>query len=148
MKAGLQLDKSGKLRLSETDIQRTASDLLIADGWRLLRTDPVSNKLLGKGFGEIGMADCLFIRYETILARVAPKRGGKLVEIADASAEVLWCEFKSAKGRPTPAQLFWHERERARGALTWIAGTDFEASIEGFTRHYKASGLQRRKLSA
>ncbi|HET9304829.1 MAG TPA: hypothetical protein VFO46_02270 [Candidatus Sulfotelmatobacter sp.] len=57
---------------------------------------------------------------------------------------MLWVEFKSAGRKPTSAQMFWHERERSRGALTWIAGVDFEASIEGFMEHYAKSGLQRR----
>jgi hypothetical protein len=60
-----------------------------------------------------------------------------------AISAVLWIEFKALKGQPSKAQLDWHAKERARGALTWIAGVDFPASVEGFRAHYLASGLAR-----
>jgi len=50
-------------------------------------------------------------------------------------------EFKSAKGKPKKHQIVWHERERARGAWTVIAGLDFPASIKEFRSWYRASGL-------
>ena len=43
-------------------------------------------------------------------------------------------------------QVAWHQRERARGALTLLAGVDFPATIEGFAEWYRASGLMRRAL--
>ncbi len=121
--------------LRELDIAKTCSDLLQHDQWRLLVTDPVSNRQLGKGFGEPGMADRLFMRYG-----VTP------------AAEVLWIEFKrirpghKAPTKPTPLQMQWHTHERALGAMTWIAGVDFEATIEGFIHHYNQSGLARIKF--
>lgn len=36
--------------LTESVIARTCSDFLAADGWRMLITDPVSNRERGKGF--------------------------------------------------------------------------------------------------
>jgi len=83
------------MKISEADIQRTCSELLEWDGWRALRTDPVSDRatvdairraimgvpelnhvrelilkvikrcVRGKGFGELGMPDHLYIRYPT-----------------------------------------------------------------------------------
>src|ERR1035438_8174822 len=47
----------------EALIEAECTKLLEEDGWRALRTDPVSDKAKGKGFGEIGMADHLYIRY-------------------------------------------------------------------------------------
>ena len=119
------------VRLSEAQIERTCTDILELDRWRALKTDPVSRKEWGKGFGEPGMADDQFIRYD----REMPCRG---------QAEVLWVEFKTRHGKVAKRQLAWHQAERARGALTAIAGIDFEATIVGFQAWYLASGLNRR----
>ncbi len=118
------------LKVTEADIERTCSELLEWEGWRALKTDPCSDRKRGKGFGEIGMADCLYIRY---------------MKTSMCLAEVLWIEWKSRHGKPSHIQLDWHARERARGGLTFIAGVDFPASIEGFREWYAQSGLQRRK---
>lgn len=115
-------------------IEAECTKLLEEDGWRALRTDPVSDRSKGKGFGEPGMADHLYIRY-SFPSHPEP--------IWRAVAEVLWIEFKSAKGKPKRHQLDWHQKERARGALTLIAGVDFPASVAGFTDWYAKSGLQR-----
>jgi len=117
---------------SEDDIQDECVKLMQEDGWRALRTDPVSDKSRGKGFGEIGMADYLFMR---------PMSGncGHL-----GACEMLWVEFKARNGKPSKAQLDWHNKERARGFRTWIASVDFPASVEGFKTHYEMSGLMRR----
>jgi hypothetical protein len=123
-------------KLRESDIERTISDYLACDGWRKLKTDPVSRREWGKGFGEKGMGDALFIRYE---------HPALFVDLKPGQAQVLWCEFKAPGGRLSAAQKLWHQVERSRGALTWIAGQDFPASIEGFIEFYEKSGLQRRK---
>lgn len=128
------------LTLKESDIARTCSDLLIADGWRMLITDPVSDKARGKGFGELGMADRLYIRYG--------QRANRGVVQGEEDV-VMWIEWKRiVKGRATKAtthQREWHRAERARGAFTLIAGEDFPADIDGFIAWYKASGLQRQR---
>jgi len=134
------------MELLERDIARTASDLLIADGWRMLITDPVSNRALGKGFGEIGMADRLYIRYS--FDRRPPDGQWNETLLRAVAVEVLWIEWKRTvhgkATKPTLAQTAWHTLERKRGALTLIAGEDFEASIEGFQDWYKSSGLMRK----
>lgn len=135
------------MKLSERDIERTISDYLALDGWRALKTDPVSRREWGKGFGERGMADVLMIRYEAfrwIDLKIAPPLIGYFEQ--HAGAQVLWIEHKRRGKKAAQHQLDWHAAERARGALTLIAGEDFEASIEGFERWYIASGLQRRKI--
>ena len=129
--------------LKEADISRTCTDLLAADGWRAVRTDPVADRRRGKGFGELGMADCLYIRYSPYSGQLYT---GRLDRV---QAQVLWIEWKrlDAKGRATkakPHQLAWHEAERARGAFTLIAGIDFQATIEGFAAWYELSGLKRK----
>ena len=125
-------------RLREIDIQRQITDWLALDGWRGLRTDPCSDKARGKGFGELGMADYLYIRYSepptpTLLLR--------------SHAQVLWVEHKRPGGEPTPHQWTWHRAERARGALTAIAGRgcDFDGSLDDFIRWYRFVGLVRRR---
>jgi hypothetical protein len=114
-------------KLTESMIQETCSEMLELDGWRRLRTDPVSDRARGKGFGEPGMADDLFIRY-----------------IWAAMAEVMWIEWKSAKGITKRHQAIWHVAESARGATVVVAGEDFPKSIEGFQDWYKSSGLNRK----
>lgn len=117
-------------------IERDCTNLLEQDGWRSLRTDPVSDRGRGKGFGEPGMADHLYIRYSP---------HGSLA-IHREKTETLWVEFKSADGKLRKNQGPWHEIERARGALTWIAGVDFPASVAGFVEHYRKSGLNRGRV--
>jgi hypothetical protein len=110
----------------ESLIEAECCKLLEEDGWRILKTDPVSDRGRGKGFGEAGMADSLAIRY------------GR-----QPAAEILWIEWKAPGGRVKKHQTSWHARERARGAMTAIAGVDFPASVQGFKAWYAASGLQR-----
>jgi hypothetical protein len=135
------------ISVSEALIEKACTDILIIDDWRALRTDPVSRREWGKGFGEKGMADHLYIRYEWSLgAREAKNNGWERW-----NAHVLWIEFKKLdkRGKPTaaaPHQRLWQAAERARGALVLQAGIDFPATIEGFREWYKTSGLMRRKI--
>lgn len=138
---------SARLILKEADIAKTCTDLLSADGWRAVRTDPVADRRRGKGFGELGMADYLYIRYE-------PGAGTSEADLAvpdilSVGAEVMWVEWKriDRRGKTTavrPHQLDWHRAERARGAYTLIAGVDFPATIDGFIAWYRTSGLARK----
>ena len=117
----------------ESEVEAGITALLREDGWRALKTDPVSDKGRGKGFGEFGMADYLYIRY------VYP-----LHSMRRWSAEVLWVEHKRPHGsRIAQNQLDWHKIERDRGALTLIAGVDFEPTVSGFRDWYSKSGLRR-----
>jgi hypothetical protein len=117
----------------EAEIQAACVAILEADGWRHLRTDPVSDRKRGKGFGELGMADSMFIRYQS------PPLG----PLGATWCQVLWIEWKRGLEHATPHQVAWHQKERARGALTWIANEDFPATVEEFRAHYRASGLCR-----
>lgn len=114
----------------EALIEAECTRLLEQDGWRALRTDPVSDRGRGKGFGELGMADHWF-------GRPLPSAGPYAVEM-------LWCEFKAGKKQAEKHQRDWHNKERARGFKTWIANEDFPATAEGFQCHYAKSGLMRR----
>lgn len=109
-----------------------------------------------KGVGEVGMADDLFIRYWSGYRKDAVRDIGGIPDLL-TEAQVLWIEWKRLMpskrgktwGRATQAaihQKAWHALERSRGALTWIGGEDFPASIEGFREHYKKSGLMRRNI--
>lgn len=152
--------------ISEADIQLACGEYLQLDGWRMLRTDPVSDMAIaqvirkrladvalpshirslvleiidrsirGKGFGELGMADCLFMRWDR-----DPPWTGQGSTWFRAHAEVMWIEFKRKDGKAQPHQKTWHAAERARGALTLIAGEDFPATIEGFIDWYEKSDL-------
>ena len=139
MPKALQIDKQGKLKVSEADIERTCTEWLALDGWRCLKTNPCSDRARGKGFGELGMADCLYIRYvrdswNPSFRAEAPLCG------------VMWIEWKRRGSKAKAHQTAWHVAERARGALVLVAGKDFPASIEDFQAWYRASGLMRKAL--
>ncbi len=128
---------------SERHIQATCDDFLALDGWRKIVTDPPHMR--GLGVTERGIADGLYIRYEwnTLKSGVAPL---PLSEDHHPSAQVLWIEWKKKGGKAQQHQKDWHMAERARGALVWVSGEDFTATIEAFQQHYRESGLMRRKI--
>lgn len=124
-------------KLSEADLQAFGTQLLELDGWRSLRTDPVSDRFRGKGFGEVGMADMLYIRY----ANNDPYQSHRW-------AEVLWIEYKRGGRGPKALKREQHQREWQsleikRGALVWCAGLDFETTTKGFQEKYVRSVLNR-----
>jgi hypothetical protein len=135
---------SNPLALTEKHLQDACSRVLELDGWRRLKTDPVSRREWGKGFGELGMADDLYIR---CLYRPTDRYIGR------ALCQVMWIEWKKVDPRSNSAkatkaaqhQKDWHLLERKRGALTLIAGEDFPATFEGFLAWYRTSGLMRRQ---
>jgi hypothetical protein len=114
----------------EAVIEGECCQLLHEDGWRTLKTDPVRDRSRGKGFGEVGMADTLALRYRK----------------QSVLCEVLWLEWKAGGGKVKKHQLEWHAMERARGAVTVTAGIDFPASVAGFRDWYLASGLVRSRI--
>lgn len=124
--------------VSEAVIEAECTKILECDDWRALRTDPVSDRSKGKGFGEVGMADHLYIRY------APPVAEGDYHPCAGVRVDLIWIEFKRPGEKPKKHQTAWHAKERARGALTLIAGEDFPATVEGFRKWYAASGLARR----
>ncbi len=123
-------------------IEAECTKILEEDGWRSLRTDPVSDRGRGKGFGELGMADHWYCRYGA-WQRLFPDSVNLDKPYATTAAQLMWIEFKSAQGKPAKHQIDWHTKERARGALTLIAGVDFPASVAGFVEWYQNSGLKR-----
>lgn len=125
--------------LSEAQIQATCTDWLALDGWRCVRTD--MPHLRGLGVSEPGMADSLYIRYRYSGQNVINNWPSHVL------SEVMFIEWKKKGGKAAQHQQDWHAKERARGALTLIAGEDFPASIEGFAEWYAKSGLQRKKMS-
>lgn len=134
------------LFLREKQIQKTVCDLLRAEGWRVFEFEQQFSEKKRSTVGEKGMPDVLGIRYSAAQLRDFMT---DLPWKSRGSAEVLWIEMKriDKRGRTTKAradQKLWHEAERARGALVWVAGEDFPATIDGFIAHYKASGLARR----
>jgi hypothetical protein len=85
------------------------------------------------------MPDRLFIRYQHA-ARSTSNENARVL------AEVLWVEFKRPRGGLlSKAQLDWANKERARGALVWLATEDFLETLNGFREHYAFSGLMRRE---
>ncbi len=121
--------------LSERHIENTSSEWLALDGWRCIKTD--LPHLRGLGVQEKGMADRLYIRYGYIAS--CEER-----ETCEHVAEVLFIEWKRKGGNAKQHQLDWIAQERARGALVWLCGVDFPASIEEFQEFYRKSGLLRR----
>jgi len=135
------MPRDSKPQPKERVIQETCSDFLALDNWRRIRTD--LPHLRGMGVQEKGMADDLYIRY------MGPPRkplahDTRVNALHLSAAEVMFIEWKRRTGKVMAQQHAWHATERAKGALTLIAGIDFTASIEGFMDWYYASGLSRR----
>lgn len=161
----IELKPEKSPRILESHMQQTVVEFLQLDGWRAFRTDPVSDGatvakirqailgcpalnhvrelifslikrcVRGKGFGEVGMPDYLFIRYldPADFEENEKKRW----------AEVLWIEFKRPGQKPKPDQNLWHATETARGALVMVVD-----DIDTFKDWYIASGLNRRIAKA
>ncbi len=128
-----------RLKVSEADIEKAVDDLLQYDGWRSFKMEQNFSEKKRRTFGEAGMPDRLYIRYMPRIRHWTPTE-----EEYGPEAEVIWIEHKRHKGIASASQKLWHAAERKRGALTLIAGQDFEASIEGFISWYKSSGLMRK----
>lgn len=88
----------------EKHLQEACARILELDGWRRLRTDPVSRRDWGKGFGEPGMADDLFLRYCDADSYGSPHD-------PHVMAEVLWVEWKRL--RPSKRGTIWQRETRA-----------------------------------
>lgn len=131
------MTRKPRLDPKERDIQATCEDLLQLDRWRILRMEQNFSERKIKTVGEVGMPDCLAIRYPQV---------GQGTYGALGWAGVIWIEWKRLKGKPSTQQRLWHAAERQRGALVILAGEDFEASVDGFLEWYRRSGLMRRSF--
>ena len=125
------------LPIAESHIEQTVTELLEWDDWRAIRTDPVSDRRRGKGFGEIGMPDHLYIRY--LHGDRIEFPGHSTAVLKAPASEALWIEFKRKGKSPKPHQLVWHDSERKRGALVLVVD-----DIDKFIAWYAGSGLKRR----
>lgn len=134
-----------KPKLSERQIEKTICDFLEADGWICRKMEQNFSERKQKIVGEAGMPDRQCVRYEAGL--VAGGKHWPHNSAMRADSQTIWLELKTKTGKAAQHQLDWHAKERARGALTLIAGRDFEASIEGFMCHYQRSGLMRRAIN-
>jgi hypothetical protein len=123
--------------LLEKHIQQACEDILLLDGWRIFRLEQNWSEKKCKRVGEAGAPDCMAVRYLEHYQQGLPK----------ALSEILFIEWKRPKGIIRAAQNEWHRYERKLGAVTWIAGEEFDATYEGFKAHYEASGLCRRRLT-
>lgn len=120
------------LNLLEKDVQKACEDILQWDGWRLFRLERNWSPKKKKAVGETGAPDTMAVRY---------------LDGGYARSQVVHIEWKRVKGgRLSPEQWDWHRKERARGALTWIAGETFEPNYESFKEFYEACGLCNRRM--
>ena len=122
----------------EADIERTITEWLALDGWIGLKTSPVSNRARGAGFGEVGMADYQYRRFQDLPGTLP----GTIPWLAQC--ELFWIEFKRPKGVHGRHQIAWQDREDARGALVLALGRDVAPTIEAVQEWYRGSGLMRR----
>ena len=125
---------------SEADIERTITEWLALDGWIGLKTNPVSNRARGAGFGEVGMADYQYRRFQDVPGTLPS------TILWRAQCELFWIEFKQPKGVHGRHQIAWQDREKARGALVLALGQDVAPTIEAVQDWYRRSGLMRRKI--
>lgn len=122
-------------QLLELDIERRCSAFLAGDRWRCFKMNGCydyewldTENTLCKTPRDIGIADCLYIRYDPVFV---------------GRSETLFIEWKKEGGRLRKGQGEWHVGERHRGALTLIAGEDFPPTVPGFVAWYRVSGLMR-----
>lgn len=125
--------------ITEAHVQKSVTDLLVLDGWRAIRTDPVSDRSRGKGFGEVGMPDYLYVRYDDFGWSGSLREGSEIE--TKVLSQAFFIEYKRPGGKLKPHQERWHAAERARGALVLVVD-----SIDDFMRWYAASGLARKVL--
>lgn len=116
-------------KITEAHIVTAVKDFLAADRWRALKMEPISRREYGKGTGEIGMPDYLFLRYLEPGDEKPQKR---------VWSEVLWVEFKAPGKRPSLKQIEWHAYEAMRGALVHVVD-----DVDKFIEWYYDSGLSR-----
>lgn len=128
------------LRL-EADIERDCTNILIQDGWDALKTNPVSRRSRGAGFGTLGMTDHEF-RRPAFTARYTMAHEGPTIAI-HALCELLFVEWKSEDGENARHQIEWQDNMRRKGFLVIAAKRDFPATVEGFCNWYENSGLKR-----
>jgi hypothetical protein len=128
-----------KLKISETDVQQAVVLMLELDGWRSLRTDPVSNRARATGFGEVGMPDYLFIRYKDLGLEISLE--GCSTDSLTSLAQVLWVEFKAPGKKLKPHQIRWVLDEARLGALVMTCD-----EVDEFREWYKTSGLMRHQI--
>lgn len=131
-------------KLTERHIQETCSAYLALDGWRRIRTD--IPHLRGLGVSEKGMADDQYVRYRGLPCDEHSQSQALKLICSPSKTETMWIEWKRKGGKAGEHQAKWHAAERARGALTLIAGEDFPSTIEGFCQWYVESGLQRKRI--
>jgi hypothetical protein len=129
-----------KLKISETDVQQAVVLMLELDGWRAIRTDPVSDRSRGKGFGEVGMPDYLFVRYEFAHYCINALPPGCLIAKGNW-AQVLWIEFKAPGKKQADHQILWALKEKDRGAPVLTV-----SSVGDFREWYATSGLMRHQI--
>lgn len=121
----------------ERELLASIDNIMGWEGWRIWKLETVRDKERGRGFGEPGMADRLYLR-------PTGKRG------ASFACEALYVEGKRVRSdRPSATkaqahQQLWHAAERASGFRTVILGQDCEATFDGFFRWYGEAGLFRR----
>ena len=133
---------------SEAQIQSACDDLMVLDGWRIIKTD--LPHLRGLGVQEKGMPDRLYIRYEGFLVNLnMAYMRDMFPTVTDLRCltQCLWIEWKKRGGKAAQHQLDWHAMESARGAVVVVAGRDFPASVDGYLGWYNKSGLARRRLT-
>ena len=138
--------------LCEADIQKTITDFLRAEQWRVFEFENEWSERKKKLLGEEGMPDVLAIRYadDNPYQRVPGGYRGDMEDFKPRRwACVLWLECKriDKRGRltkPSQAQKDWKLLEQKRGAMVWTLGEECEPSFEAFRDLYRNSGLQRR----
>lgn len=121
----------------ESSIQEGIVTVLRLDQWLVWETDKTRWHKEGARhpLDDIGAADLFCCRF--------PDPPHSLSPAIRVKAEVLFVECKRLNAQSAPHQKLWHNIMRSRGALVLVLGLDCEASISGFLRFYRQSGLQR-----
>ena len=92
----LTVDRKGRLKISEAQLQKACVELLRAAGWKVRPAPRLGHQQRGGAAYEVPKGE------PDLLAVKAPSR-------------ILWAELKTLDGRVSPEQKSWHAAARKAG---------------------------------
>lgn len=120
----LQLDRHGKLKLSEADVTKQCIDFLRAHGWRCIRLETMPVTGPGGGMtmiGEPGQPDWIVIRSKFCTDWLNRDL-----------ARLIFVEFKAPGKKLMRQQIAWHDQARSDGFEVLVI-----ASLEALQEHMR-----------
>ncbi len=99
MSRGLKLDRGGRIKLTEADVESQVIGRVCADGWTAIKTDVGIDVNSGRLINQVGMTDYLLLKRSLYIGR----------------PHTVFLELKRPYATPEPHQLAWMDGMRKRG---------------------------------